>query len=297
MDDRSGTVLLTVPHATCPPRSDTDAWWRTGNHACDFGAPPAAVSLEAALVKCGRKVEVLSSPVARTTTDMNRSWSRDSEWRKHLAARMRNPPIDCLIDVHSFPPEHEPFGGSDIMVMSYAPEAPWQPELVRYMRDHTASKIGYIVQENANDIIRDAHSHGVPAVLIEFSEGLTPAQLAAVTRAIAAFVCAPIGTGNAVRSRMVVNGAASAVGCVREDEVAALMTGIVCVVCMKPAVYVCKSCWRYYGGPTYRSEPVLELLRRHEQIARYCSRECQKRHWEGLHADEHAMRKKRVTKR
>lgn len=187
---------MTVPHASCPPRSDKKAWRSTGDHACDFFGPKGGRALRDALVRAAGEEAVaeLEADVPRTTLDMNRYWSRGSPWRNRVAEALadRDGGVECLLDAHSFPADHAPFFGSDVVLMTETEQVAWQTELARAIEGGRKRdfKCGQVVDPRTTDIIQDAHERGVPAVLIEFSEGLTDARLDEVAQRIADYVVA-----------------------------------------------------------------------------------------------------------
>jgi len=207
-DAKKSFFVVTVPHATCPPREgfakhiffpsskncqDEEAWRSTGNHACDFSGPPAGQQLKLALERRGRVVKILEAPVPRTTLDMNRKWSRSSEWRREVASVSRG--AECLIDAHSYPAQYSSFGGADIVLLTEGEPETWQLEIEERLT-RAAFKCSHTARHDTADLVADVHSRGVPAVLIEFSEGLSRERLKTATDVIAEYLCLPTMVGN-----------------------------------------------------------------------------------------------------
>jgi hypothetical protein len=189
-------IVITVPHATCPSDEDTEAWAATGNHACDFAGPRAALSLQATLVSEGQpvfEIREIRGDLPRTVVDMNRFVSRGSLWRKRVADCLSPAATKCLVDAHSFPRDHVPFSGNDVVEYTEGARARWQEDLRAVIVGADGRfKCGFMSNPDTTDIIQDAHEHGVPAVLIEFSEGLDDAALREACQRIARYLINPV---------------------------------------------------------------------------------------------------------
>jgi len=164
-------VVITVPHAACPP--DPDPHW------CDFAAPEIARALHRAIPRS----ELIESEVhrdpgqiavdGRPGSDQNRPWGRrDTEFRRRLDAAFDRRP-DLLIDVHSF---GEGAFGEGINMVILDPSPTFAPDrasaaLVGALR--SAGVRAAIVQgSNVNSIVVEARARGIKAVLAEFGERL-----------------------------------------------------------------------------------------------------------------------------
>jgi hypothetical protein len=67
----------------------------------------------------------------------------------------------------------------------------WQQELAKHIEGDVAPyhRCGLVINPATTDIIQDAHERSIPAVLIEFSEGLCLPDLDCIATRIADFLC------------------------------------------------------------------------------------------------------------
>jgi len=190
---------VTVPHAACPPASDRPAWAATGEHACDLCGPRSGRRLAEALRPRWRlgQVRLIEADVPRTTLDMNRRPSRGSAWRRGVADVLSGGSVACLIDAHSYPREYAPFFGCDVVLYTETERAVarWQSELALAVEAGGRLRCGMVANPDTTDLIQDAHERGVPAVLIEFSEGLDEPSLRDACERIATCVVAAADAG------------------------------------------------------------------------------------------------------
>ena len=187
-------ILLTVPHAVCISAKARD---------CDRVAETASVMLEVALIKKGHDVTRWVGDKYRADVDLNRSTGRATQYRE----KVDNWQGDLLLDVHSFPVlpllspvTNDEWGCKVIGVHGTCQEwfhlgildnvpanTPWVLRLLQCLiRQHIP--VTYVEGSNINDITQRARLRQVPAVLLEFSENLSRAQLRMITDAIAACV-------------------------------------------------------------------------------------------------------------
>jgi hypothetical protein len=178
-------TVITVPHAACPPETG-------GRHLCDRTAPEAARKLHEALPGSRLIVsEVHRDPNQIASdgspgSDMNRPNARRSaKFQRSLDDALATRP-DILVDVHSFP--DGAFGDApEIVVLDPNEGFGWDGashSLVVYLK-----AIGVAAQlvrggvENA--IVVRARAAGASAVLVEFSEAMSPTAVDRAVEAIA----------------------------------------------------------------------------------------------------------------
>ena len=170
--------VLTVPHYTC------DA--RVSGHLCDVAAGMAARALHDQLQRLGAEVEgPYMGTVPRTVSDLNRSESRETKWRKELSARIRmlrgRSKDVFVVDVHSYdrdapwsmrrkrigekPPQLVFLDGNDEVFSSGA------PLLLRELLPPELQVLTEVGGSHVNDIVATAPDDGATwAILIEFDE-------------------------------------------------------------------------------------------------------------------------------
>ena len=180
-------IVVTVPHATCPPKEDTEAWAVTGDHACDFVGPRSGRELAKRLKWEGLSVMVIEAHAPRTDLDMNRRASRNSDWRRKIASI---PGVSCLIDSHSYPVDMPEFFGSDLVLYTEAAGAvQWENDIAKAITGKDEKfACGMVDNPVTTDIVQAAHERMIPAILIEFSEGLDGFALRIACERIARFV-------------------------------------------------------------------------------------------------------------
>ena len=195
-DPRLPEVLLTVPHALCPPR-----YVEPPAHPCDWTAWDSALLLAAALEATGDVVPVLApADVPRFVCDLNRARCRDTPYRRRVRRhlRERRGVATLVLDVHSFPAEYEGFGDVPLAVLDDVGRGARRPSalgasLARWMDD--AGVPMNLLPGVYNDIQDEArYSLGVPALLLEFNEGIAGTAYARrIAREIAAWAAALLG--------------------------------------------------------------------------------------------------------
>ena len=157
-------IILSVPHAHCRSESDKIL------HFCDVVAGPVAEELSKRLQAAGHEVFLHLGDINREETDLNRSESRGTKFRKDLEADF--PKAEILVDVHSTPRSRLNWT-EDIVILK------WQTEEVdnRHLTYDLAKKLietdldVSITPARAQDDIVDQALHAnLPAVLVEFSE-------------------------------------------------------------------------------------------------------------------------------
>ena len=176
-----GKVVLTVPHAVC----------RNPQRDCDRLAEASARSLAADLA--GRVEVVLKiGNVYRPVGDLNRIETRRTPFREDVVKELSS--TSLLVDVHSFPATEDWGRGvsSEVVILDVAPNvgpaSRWE-ELTTALQAKDVNAL-YLQGSKLNDIVVQAHEARVPAVLIEFNEGLAPARLHTITNHVAAALLA-----------------------------------------------------------------------------------------------------------
>ena len=189
----TNTVIITVPHATCP-RIPKHLTMDLVGHICDFKAKEFAKELQQALIKRGYKAILLIANVSRKECDINRPECRTMSFRPRLTKlycefkAQKNK--TWIIDVHSFPTKEgfsKAFGHNDIAVLDIAEKRIEIPgninQLVRRLKENISTKV-YQGKLN-NDIIREARQWGYfNSTLIEVSEGISPRNMKQAINAI-----------------------------------------------------------------------------------------------------------------
>ena len=165
-------IVITVPHAACPPD--------VLGHPCDFMAPEVAQAIHKGLAGSTLiESEIHRDPKqlaidGKPGSDQNRPWGR-TDTKFKAALDKSNPTL--LIDVHSFPR-----GGfeidHDIEVVILDPwlSFGWDP----FSHDLTLTLIKAGVNAvilrggKQNAIVVDTRKRGIPAILLEMGEFMSP---------------------------------------------------------------------------------------------------------------------------
>lgn len=161
-----GSVLLTVPHASCPRD-------HKHGHPCDTLAKHAARRVfDCARSDSGIERPLVSKDVPRAVCDLNRIQCRDHPWREKIRQRLRAGGVAFVLDVHSYPPT-TPKGWApfDLVLLDDAP-APrtYTLDFARYM-DAAGIRVA-VFRGKGNDIQDEARELGVRSMLLEFNEGI-----------------------------------------------------------------------------------------------------------------------------
>jgi DNA-binding LacI/PurR family transcriptional regulator len=157
-------IILSVPHAHCRSESDKIL------HFCDVVAGDAARELQKRLTDAGHEVMLHIGDINREEMDLNRSVSRNTEFRKKLEADFSK--ADFLLDVHSTFRSRITWE-EDLVILKWktneADNRKYTYDLLKKLVDQDLSAA--IVYARAEDDIVDQATHaGLPAVLVEFSE-------------------------------------------------------------------------------------------------------------------------------
>jgi hypothetical protein len=178
-------IVLTVPHAVAPlwPGVRDD-----DHHESDVLAERASIALEAALQRTQIPTRRFVAQVPRIVCDLNRNWCRQEGFRPAVTELLgRRKQKMLLLDIHSFPAFHMAL---DFYII-YEPASSTRSKrlaasLCAAIQRDTESSC-HMFPGDGNDIIAEADSLGVPALLLEFNETLSNEQLEAITAAIASW--------------------------------------------------------------------------------------------------------------
>ena len=197
-------ILLTVPHAKCVSTTRRD---------CDRLARTAATYLHSFLLPRSR---LLVGDVLRSQGDLNRVETRNTLYRRHvrniLLSKTKGLGVAAaaVLDIHSFPyidsfPSPDSWledtindkirlllnGPPELVILDNIPaHTPWILKLVRFLHQNNV-RVDYLPGARFNDIVAESRKLGIPAVLIEFYEGLSIPRLVTITRLIASFFSSP----------------------------------------------------------------------------------------------------------
>lgn len=163
-----------MPHAACPPDPRP--------HRCDFAAPAIARALHRALpgselieAEVHRDPEQLAAD-GLPGSDQNRPWARRDTrfWRALEEVLNREPRLELLLDVHSFP--RGSFGSRDVAVLDPSPGIARDPASVELVALLGLAGVDVALWRGSseNEVVTRARSLGVEAVLIEFGEDASP---------------------------------------------------------------------------------------------------------------------------
>jgi hypothetical protein len=167
-------IIITVPHATPEPgKKEVHTW--------DFSAETFANAISEAFGNrhvdhLNRKVRsiVLPATTNRMELDMNRPWSRRSDWRREIYSYLSDP-MGCgtqppvVIDVHSYPGDYPGFRGFDVAFLSSGRPTTWEI-MVAHEVARAGNSVGIVVAPSMTDIERAMKERNAPALMIEFSE-------------------------------------------------------------------------------------------------------------------------------
>ncbi len=170
------SVIMTVPHATCPVRGGEG---QPLAHPCDTIAVRAAQSIYDSQRGVFFYATVVAASTPRATCDLNRVACRNHPWRAHvrrvivesLSADFGRKPTVFVLDVHSFPPDAEGWSAYEVVLLDDDPTpTAYTESLGRHLkRAGVAVAIG---RGRDNDIQDEARAAGHKSVLVEFNERL-----------------------------------------------------------------------------------------------------------------------------
>jgi hypothetical protein len=151
-------------------------------HTCDYRANDAGKSLHRYL---GSESIILYGDINRTISDLNRSESRHTKFRRFLSQLIQKTEVEWVLDAHSFPPQGTDMKG-EIVFLSLSKES-YLKDLVDHLRQHNIDanmKMGSYL----NDIILEAKQHHLKYLLLEYNEDLTVSRLNYISQLIARYV-------------------------------------------------------------------------------------------------------------
>jgi len=169
-------IIVTSPHSFCLSRTERD---------CDRVAHLAASRLLALLPGA----LYFPAPLPRTQIDLNRSSSRGTEYREAISnalgelAASANSPL--LLDIHSF--SKEAFDEVSVMILDNVLGTDYGRRLAQ-MLNEAGINTGYLYGNSDNDIVIEARSKVVPAILIEYNESLGLEKIDQINRVIAEWI-------------------------------------------------------------------------------------------------------------
>lgn len=157
-------IILSAPHAHCRSESDKIL------HFCDVVAGDAARALQKRLTDAGHEVMLHIGDINREEMDLNRSVSRNTEFRKKLEADFSK--ADALLDIHSSPRNRITWNEDLVILKWKTQEADNRKYTYALLKQLVGQDLDVsIAYARAEDDIVDQATHaGLPAVLVEFSE-------------------------------------------------------------------------------------------------------------------------------
>jgi len=177
------SVIVTVPHAVC---------LNTFVRDCDRVAEKAARYLVRVLQQAGKHVDLFVGDVYRARGDLNRRPTRSTRFRRNISEMINDLSKSSgglLVDVHSFP-DSETWGfdrdrSFELVVLDLMPGADrWRESLVKRLRREYGVDVGYVMGSQENDIMLEARTAGLLAILLEFNESLNDDRISAIARAL-----------------------------------------------------------------------------------------------------------------
>lgn len=165
------SLIITAPHSLCFIKSPI--------RDCDTIAFRASNQLVNQLN--GFLVKYYPSTHLRSEIDLNRPEARNTDYREILSNNMS----DCalLIDIHSF--SRAGFGPDvDVVILDDVPGTIYGKRLYEIMRFHGISVAYMNGAPEINDIVEEARSRGIPAILIEYMESISRETIDQINNAI-----------------------------------------------------------------------------------------------------------------
>lgn len=171
------SIVITTPHSFCVHGIN--------ERHCDLNAENAAVSLLRILRTSKYSTVYLPADQPRFQVDLNRPESRDTRFRQSLGKILNNNPA-LLLDIHSFP--YDTFERDyDVVIIDNPPTTEYSVSLKDRLLNHNIN-VGYITGNSDNDIVIEARSKNVFAMLIEYSEILNISDLNIINGVIADWI-------------------------------------------------------------------------------------------------------------
>lgn len=169
-------VILTVPHASCPPVELVD-----NIHPCDTAAYDIAKMIEKALQNISIDSYLIKGDLPRNIVDLNRLAGRNTDltsFRNKIRSEISNYyPRALVLDIHSYPLEKDDWASYNMVILDSSNEI---MSLGRYLKTmlgklEGADKINclYVSTTRVNDIMDEAlYEYDLYAVLLEFNESM-----------------------------------------------------------------------------------------------------------------------------
>lgn len=175
-------VLVTAPHAVCLNVLLRD---------CDRVSEMAARFIAESLKSQELAVETFIGDLYRPKGDLNRRSTRATSYRRALTQSMQLKPC-VVLDIHSFPSSESWREGTksmiEVVILDNEPgQTTWVKTLVLYLKGKGVATESF-VGATSNDVVTEARSYGIPAVLIEFHEGLSQDRIHQISSWVAAAV-------------------------------------------------------------------------------------------------------------
>lgn len=167
-------VLLTVPHTRCPVG--------VGGHPCDIGALSAAEDLRRSLEEGGAVVVLAVGDVARTECDLNRVACRQQPFRR----RVRVSAPSLVLDIHSFPPEEARgnYAPHEVVLLDdVSPVTQLSRWLLLWLQERGVDV--RLLRGARNDVQDEFQERRVPALLLEWNEGLGAGRREQIAQSVA----------------------------------------------------------------------------------------------------------------
>jgi len=166
MADEMKQVVITAPHSFCQESN-------IHSHSCDT----ADESVVSCLVDTIQGIGLIPVPFLASTPrrecDLNRKKCRKNSYRVNLTSYMKKhrEEIRMVLDVHSFPPDDEDWGGYDVILLDDAETATSYTLMLQnmFLQNWVRCKI---VRGGGNDIQDEARERGMKSLLIECSESV-----------------------------------------------------------------------------------------------------------------------------
>jgi hypothetical protein len=176
-------ILITIPHSKCLKIK----------RDCDKVAKMIGELLKQSLIEKKMRVGIFESDKMRYIIDMNRSNSRNENFRLQITNYIKKNKIDLCIDVHSFPSNDSSNGDIPMYILSNV--IPYPKFIIDLVSEINNNKIilsdqwkGKKVKiytgvskfndpnriDGTNDILDEMIENKIPSLLIEFNESFVP---------------------------------------------------------------------------------------------------------------------------
>ncbi len=177
-------VLLTVPHSYCTSGDSTT------NHYCDLTSTTSASTVGKHLSLLGLKWDLVTSDLWRGYCDANRSWCSELPFRQRVRGKLG--PNVLLLDIHSFPSGGFGNSGDQVVLL---PTEDGDMRAISLQRRLISSGLNVRILQGSklNDVVDEGSKRVKYALLIEFSEKLTPYELELASSSVAGWAYSIVG--------------------------------------------------------------------------------------------------------